>query len=114
MTARVEQNLWAYLAIPHQVNQSNAAAISLGQLNLQDLPELERHFWRQIQIFDTLTFAGLGFENRDSLGTEKLDDNSLTVRVSTKAAMLYVKRCEQYQKYGLPEEWEGVEALTEK
>jgi two-component system sensor histidine kinase ChiS len=38
----------------------------------------------------------------------------LQVNSQDKAAMLYVKRCEQYQKYGVPEEWEGVETLTEK
>ncbi|MGB7440608.1 MAG: ATP-binding protein [Coleofasciculaceae cyanobacterium] len=86
VSARVEQNLQTYLTIPHLVNQSNAAAISLGQLNLQDVPALEQHFWRQIQIFDELTFAGLGLENKDNLGAERFDDNTLTLRVSTKAS----------------------------
>jgi len=31
-----------------------------------------------------------------------------------KAGLVYVKRCEKYQKYGVPEKWEGMEALTEK
>ena len=44
--SRVEQNLGSYLTVPHQVNQINAAAIELGTLNLQDLPVLQRHFWR--------------------------------------------------------------------
>lgn len=86
VTARVEQNLHTYLTIPHLVNQSNAAAISLGQLNLQDIPALEQHFWRQIQIFDELTFAGLGLENKDNLGAERFDDGTLTLRVSTQAS----------------------------
>lgn len=81
--SRVEQNLGTYLSVPHQVNQINAAAIELGTLNLQDLPVLQRHFWRQLQIFDTLTFTGLGLEQRDNLGAERLDNGSLTLRVST-------------------------------
>ncbi|HAZ43641.1 MAG TPA: histidine kinase [Cyanobacteria bacterium UBA11371] len=85
ITSHIEDNLRAYLAIPHQVNQSNAAAKSLGQLNLQDIPGLERHFWQQIQIFDSLTFAGLGLERKDNLGAERRDDGSLTIRVATKA-----------------------------
>lgn len=31
-----------------------------------------------------------------------------------KTISLYIKRCENYLKYGLPEGWEGVEALSEK
>lgn len=86
ISKRIEDNVRTYLTIPHQVNQSNAAAISLGQLNLQDLAGLERHFLKQVRIFDTITFAGLGLEQRDNLGVERLDDGSLTIRVSTKAS----------------------------
>ena len=83
VSSRVEQNLRSYLSVPHQVNQSNAAAINLGTLKLEDLPALQRHFWQQLQIFDTLTFSGLGLENRENLGAERLDDGSLTLRIST-------------------------------
>ncbi|WP_373535018.1 ATP-binding protein [Microcoleus sp.] len=84
--SRVEQNLGTYLSVPHQVNQINAAAIELGTLNLKDLPVLQRHFWRQLQIFDTLTFTGLGLEQKDNLGAERLDNGSLTLRISTAAS----------------------------
>lgn len=83
ITNRIDLNLKSYLTIPHQINQSNAVALDLGQLKLQDLVGLERHFWRQIQIFDSLTFSGIGLENQQNLGAERADDGSLTVRVST-------------------------------
>jgi signal transduction histidine kinase/CheY-like chemotaxis protein len=83
ITNRIDLNLKSYLTIPHQVNQSNAVALDLGELKLQNLVGLERHFWRQIQIFDSLTFAGIGLENQENLGAERADDGSLTVRVST-------------------------------
>jgi two-component system sensor histidine kinase ChiS len=38
----------------------------------------------------------------------------LEINSQDKTAMLYVKRCEKYQKYGVPEEWEGVEVLSKK
>ena len=85
ISQRIEDNVHTYLAIPHQVNQSNATAISLGQLNVQNIAQLERHFWHQIQIFDTLSFAGIGLEQRENLGAERLDDGSLSLRISTKA-----------------------------
>jgi signal transduction histidine kinase/DNA-binding response OmpR family regulator len=86
ISKRIEDKVRTYLTIPHQVNQSNAAAISLGQLKLQDLTGLESHFFKQVQIFDTLTFAGLGLEQKDNLGVERLDDGSLNIRISTKAS----------------------------
>src|SRR5919199_4155341 len=88
ISIRIEQNLRTYLEIPHKVNQSNAAAISLGQLKVQDLPApaLERHFLQQLQIFDTVAFIGLGLEQQDILAAERLDDFPLTLRISTKAS----------------------------
>jgi PAS domain S-box-containing protein len=79
---RIEENVRTYLAIPHQVNQTNAAALRLGQLNLQDAVELERHFSEQIQIFKSISFTGIGLENKVHLGVERRDDGSLMVRVS--------------------------------
>ena len=38
----------------------------------------------------------------------------LAVNSQDKAAMLYIKRCEKYQKYGVPAGWEGIEELQEK
>ena len=97
--SRVEQNLGTYLTVPHQVNQINAAAIELGTLNLQEIPVLQRHFWRQLQIFDTLTFTGLGLEQRNNLGAERLDNGSLSLRVST-AASNYDFRTYSTKKFG--------------
>ena len=46
--------------------------------------------------------------------SQQLFQEFLQINPQDKAAMLYVKRCEHYQRYSVPEEWEGVEALTEK
>ncbi|UBF25309.1 PAS domain-containing protein [Kovacikia minuta CCNUW1] len=83
LTNRVEQNLRAYLETPHQVNQSNAIALRLGQLKIQDIPALERHFLAQIQIFNHLTFTGLSLEQKTSVGAERLDNGTLTLRVAS-------------------------------
>ena len=81
--ARVEQSLQTYLRVPHQVNKINAAAIRNGQLDLENTSQLENYFWQQLQIFDVLTFTGLGLENKVNLGAERFDNGTLTVRVST-------------------------------
>ena len=49
---RVDQHLDTYLAKPQQINEINADAVNLGQLNLQDLPKLGRFFWKQVQVFN--------------------------------------------------------------
>jgi two-component system sensor histidine kinase ChiS len=38
----------------------------------------------------------------------------LAVNPQDKATILYLKRCEKYQQYGVPEGWEGIEELQEK
>lgn len=81
--ARVEQNLEAYLRVPHQVNQINATAIVSGQLDLENISLLENYFWQQLQIFDVLGFTGLGLENKVNLGAERLTKDTLHLRVST-------------------------------
>ena len=79
--ARVEQNLEAYLRVPHQVNQINATAIFDGQLDLENISQLENYFWQQLQIFDVLGFTGLGLENKVNLGAERLTQDTLHLRV---------------------------------
>ncbi len=49
---RIDQHLDTYLAAPKQINQINADAIKLGQLNLQDLPKVGHFFWKEMQIFN--------------------------------------------------------------
>ncbi|MEJ5283770.1 MAG: adenylate/guanylate cyclase domain-containing protein [Brevinematales bacterium] len=44
----------------------------------------------------------------------KMFNKILKINPDDKSISLYIKRCENYLKYGLPEGWEGVESLTEK
>ncbi|MGB6168540.1 MAG: ATP-binding protein, partial [Geitlerinemataceae cyanobacterium] len=60
--------------------------LRLGKLDTQDLPGLERYFWQQVQVFDRLTFAGLGLENKNNFGAERFDDGTMAVRISTPAS----------------------------
>ena len=52
----------------------------------------------------------LGEFSQAMAGFEKV----LTINPQDEAAKLYLKRCEQFQKYGLPPNWDGVAVLTEK
>jgi signal transduction histidine kinase len=56
--AVVTQRLDTYLQTAQDINQLNAEAIRLGELNLQDPTRAGRHFWKQSQIFDVSYIGG--------------------------------------------------------
>ncbi|MBC8445672.1 MAG: cache domain-containing protein [Chloroflexi bacterium] len=60
IAARIEEHLYTFLGTPHQINQVNANAIRQGLLDANDANALERHFWEQIQIFDSVTSVYFG------------------------------------------------------
>jgi diguanylate cyclase (GGDEF)-like protein len=52
---RVSNRLDNYLYTPHQLVSLNAITAEQGALNLEDITQLEKHFWRQIQTFKEIT-----------------------------------------------------------
>lgn len=79
---RIHQNLHSFLTTPLQINQLNASAIELKQINLRDLAGLERHFWRQMQVFQQVTQISAGTEAREFIAIDRLKDRSLVIRES--------------------------------
>ncbi|BAP54746.1 PAS domain-containing protein [Thioploca ingrica] len=77
ITARIEQHLLSYLKIPHLVNQLNAEALRLGILNLTDPATIERHFWQQLQIFDSVSYISFSSIQGDYIGAERREDYSV-------------------------------------
>ncbi len=57
---RIEERLRFFLATPHQINQINADAIRQGRPSADDPDALERYFWEQIQVFDSVTSVYFG------------------------------------------------------
>ena len=55
---QVDERLDTYLALPQQLNQMNAEAISAGQLDLKDALSSEKYFWRQAKVFKTISYVG--------------------------------------------------------
>jgi two-component system sensor histidine kinase ChiS len=66
------------------------------------------------QTSSTFELALKLYSQQEFAQAQQIFQGILQINPQDKAVMLYVKRCEKYQKYGVPEEWEGVEALTEK
>ncbi len=60
ISARIEERLLDFLISPHRINQINADAIHHGILDANDPQELEKHFLKQIQVFDSVTSIYFG------------------------------------------------------
>ena len=61
ITANIEDHLRTFLATPQQINQINANLIHLANdRGVYDQDALERYFWEQIQVFDSVTSIYFG------------------------------------------------------
>ncbi|MBD2335773.1 response regulator [Calothrix sp. FACHB-156] len=80
--ARIQQYLKTYVETPHKINQINANAIRLGEVNLQDLAALERHLWYQIETFNTVTAVYIGSNYGEHVAVEKGDHGGFQVKIS--------------------------------
>jgi diguanylate cyclase (GGDEF)-like protein len=80
-TSQIAHYLDAYLQIPHQVNQTNLAAIELGLLNLKDLKTTGRFFWKQMQIFN-VDYINFGSRQGEFIEVERLDNGSSLIKES--------------------------------
>ncbi len=82
ITARIVQHLDTHLATPDLINRANADSLSLGLLNVRDFSLLERHFWKQIQLFESVSYIQFGDEQGEFVGLQRLDDGILNYQVT--------------------------------
>ena len=59
-TRRIEDHLRDFLKTPWQINEVNADALSRGMLDVEDPDAMEKFFWRQVGIFDSVTSIYFG------------------------------------------------------
>lgn len=78
----IAERTQTYLAAPHAVNQLNQHALDLGQLKANTLNTMERHFWRQIQVFDRISYIQFGTPEGEFVGLAANDDGSFTYQVT--------------------------------
>ncbi len=60
IATKIEQRLETFLETPHLINEINANAMQQGRLEANDSTALERYFWEQVQIFETVTSIYFG------------------------------------------------------
>ncbi|MBD2292570.1 response regulator [Anabaena sphaerica FACHB-251] len=68
VNVQVKTRLNEYLNTPHIINRLNLNAVKLGELNVEDIEQVQHHLWEQIHIFETITTIGYGNEKRDTIG----------------------------------------------
>jgi two-component system sensor histidine kinase ChiS len=66
---------------------------------------------RTKSIFEAAVMA---YNRQDFVGAQPVFEDIIATNPEDKAAMLYVKRCQQYQQYGVPLGWDGVTDLDFK
>jgi len=79
ITVHLEDRLERYLAIPHQINQSNQDVIRLGSLTLDNLQPWEQHLWRQVQRFDSVSYIGVANEQRGLIAAGRRNRDQLVI-----------------------------------
>ncbi|MBD2500624.1 PAS domain S-box protein [Anabaena azotica] len=85
ISLRVQQNLENFLSTPHKITQDNANLIKFKQLNIQNPYQLEKHFYEQLKVFDSVSLIGFANKNKELISSERFPDDSLTIRVSSKS-----------------------------
>jgi signal transduction histidine kinase/CheY-like chemotaxis protein len=85
ITARIQQYLKIYVETPHKINQLNANAIQLGEVNIQNLSTLEQHLWYQLKTFDTVTAVYLASEYGEHVAVQRADNGQFQVKLSGKS-----------------------------
>jgi PAS domain S-box-containing protein len=73
ISQRIHDQLRNYLEVPHVINQINASASQQGDLDLLDTRRLELRFWRQIQLYDSLSSIGFGSQDGRYIAADKRD-----------------------------------------
>ncbi|MBC6452256.1 MAG: GAF domain-containing protein [Hormoscilla sp. SP5CHS1] len=77
---RIQDRLKSYLSKPHAINQINAKDLEIGKLNLQEISGLERHFYKQIELFDWARYIYFGSDkHRLSSGAERAADGKINL-----------------------------------
>lgn len=77
---RISERVQAYMTFPHQLNQFKANAFELGDLNLQDTARIQRHFWKQLQTFDTVSVTYVATPAGDFIAARRTNEGDFLLQ----------------------------------
>jgi signal transduction histidine kinase/class 3 adenylate cyclase/ActR/RegA family two-component response regulator len=84
VTTRIQERIQNYLEIPHQVNRLEANDIFLGELNIDNIPQRERHFWQQLNNFNQISHHYMAMPDGQYFGARRLQDGNIQVIMRNK------------------------------
>ncbi|AFY39408.1 diguanylate cyclase/phosphodiesterase with PAS/PAC sensor(s) [[Leptolyngbya] sp. PCC 7376] len=75
VAARIEQHLDSYLETSHLVNQINKKNIQSGLLQTEDLSDLGKYFWEQLQLFESKGVIYYGDEQGRFVAAQRITNS---------------------------------------
>jgi signal transduction histidine kinase/class 3 adenylate cyclase/ActR/RegA family two-component response regulator len=81
VTTRIQERIQNYLEIPHQINILEANDIFLGELNIDNVPLRERHFWQQLKNFKQISHHYMAMPDGQYFGARRGEDDSIEIIV---------------------------------
>ncbi len=90
LTTHIKDNLKHYLRAPHLVNSVNREAMISGELGTNNIKSLEYQFWRQSQLFDSVSYICFGNKEGNFIGVERRLENELHVEVKDNTTKNYL------------------------
>ncbi len=82
ISIRIQEHLNYYLDVPRKVNQSIQDAVTLNWLDVHHLDNLQQYFFKQLQLFESMSYIQLGNNTGQFIGLERHTDNSLSVDIA--------------------------------
>ncbi|MBD0336711.1 MAG: response regulator [Cyanobacteria bacterium Co-bin13] len=74
ISQRIHDQLKTYLEVPHIINQLNSSTALQGEFDLANTRSLELRFWRQIQLYDSLSSIGFGSQDGRYVAADRRGD----------------------------------------
>jgi signal transduction histidine kinase len=81
ITARIEQHVRNYLDVPHVFHQFNTEAMRDGALDVQNINELERTFWRQTKVSQSVKYIYFANPEGHFIGVQRFPDGNVVSKV---------------------------------
>ncbi|NJM88085.1 MAG: response regulator [Hydrococcus sp. RU_2_2] len=75
----VNRYLDEYLATPPLINRINADAIDLGLLDITDMQSSGLYYWKQMQLFDNVSYISSTLVTGEFIGSGRWSDNGVTI-----------------------------------
>ncbi|MCA1992220.1 MAG: SpoIIE family protein phosphatase [Coleofasciculus sp. S288] len=92
VTARIEEHVQHFTDVPHSFLQMNVAAMRAEKLNLEDFPAVERYFWHQVQLSDSVSILYYGNQEGNFIYVKKAEQDVVHIRDESTAPLRKIYR----------------------